>query len=89
MSSEDDILDDLFHGCAFTAFVDQAIAQQGPPDIEATRRRAYRLYEHALAERNRQRTSNPTLTDDRDAPICSLNRTGTNMPENANPAQTI
>jgi hypothetical protein len=45
----DDILDDLFHGCAFAAFVEQAIAQGGPPDQEATRVRAYRYYEDALA----------------------------------------
>jgi hypothetical protein len=46
----DDILDDLFHGCAFQAFVDEAHAVQGWPDPEATRRRAYRYYEDALAE---------------------------------------
>jgi hypothetical protein len=45
----DDILDDLFHGCAFAAFVEQAIAEGGPPDREATRVRAYRSYEEALA----------------------------------------
>lgn len=49
----DDILDDLFHGCAFAAFVEQSIAQGGPPDREATRLRAYRYYEEALAEKNR------------------------------------
>jgi hypothetical protein len=49
----DDILDDLFHGCAFAAFVDQAVAQGGPPDREATRLRAYRYYEEALAAKNR------------------------------------
>jgi hypothetical protein len=51
--TDDDILDDLFMGCALTAFIDQAIEQRGPPDSEATRRRAYRLYEEALAEKNR------------------------------------
>jgi len=51
-AESDDILDDLFLGCAFAAFVDQAIAQGGPPDMEATRVRAYRLDEDALAERN-------------------------------------
>jgi hypothetical protein len=50
----DEILDDLFHGCAVAAFVDQAVAQGGPPDREATRLRAYRYYEEALAEKNRQ-----------------------------------
>ena len=46
--TDDNILDDLFLGCAFAAFVEQAIDQGGPPDIEATRRRAYRLYEESL-----------------------------------------
>jgi hypothetical protein len=44
-TDRDDIPDDLFHGCAFTAFVEQAIAQGGPPDMEATRRRAFQLDE--------------------------------------------
>jgi hypothetical protein len=48
----DDILDDTFHGCAFAAFIDQAIAQRGPPDIEATRRRAFDYYEQELAAKN-------------------------------------
>ena len=45
----DSILDDLFLGCALAAFIDQSIAQRGPPDMEATRRLAYRMYEDALA----------------------------------------
>jgi hypothetical protein len=49
--TDDDILDDLFLGCALAAFIDQSIEQRGPPDMEATRRRAYQLYEEALAER--------------------------------------
>lgn len=49
--SLDDILDDLFHGCAFAAFVEQATAGRGPPCPEKTRRRAYQLYEEALAEK--------------------------------------
>jgi hypothetical protein len=48
----DDILDSLFHGCAFAAFIDQAVLQGGPPDSEATRRRAYAYYEEELAEKN-------------------------------------
>jgi hypothetical protein len=52
MNDDDNILDDLFHGCAFLAFVEQARIEQGPPDPEATRRSAYRLYEEALAEKN-------------------------------------
>ena len=51
----DDILDDLFHGCAFAAFVEQATAGQGPPCPEMTRRRAYQLYEEALAEKTTDR----------------------------------
>jgi hypothetical protein len=54
MSGEaDDILDDLFHGCAFIAFVEVARACQGWPDPEAVKRRANQLYEEALTERNR------------------------------------
>lgn len=59
MSIEDDILDQLFHGCAFAAYIDQAIEDGGPPDCERTRRRAYRYYEEALAERHRARTRRP------------------------------
>ena len=53
MSAGDDILDDLFTGCALDAFLeiwDQT--GQFPPDSEATRRLAYRFYEDALAEKN-------------------------------------
>lgn len=49
----DDILDDCFHGCAFAAYVEIACATGGPPDSEATRRLAFKLYEEALAERRR------------------------------------
>lgn len=45
----DDVLDGLFHGCALAAFIDQARAERGWPSSEATRRRAYRYYEEALA----------------------------------------
>lgn len=55
--SLDDILDDLFHGCAFAAFVEQAVLDGGTPCPEATRRRAYRLYEEALAEKHRTHLS--------------------------------
>jgi hypothetical protein len=48
----DEILDGLFHGCAFTAFLEQAQAEQGWPDIEATRRRAFDYYEQELAIKN-------------------------------------
>lgn len=49
-----DILDDLFSACALAAFLEQAARQQAWPDPEATRRLAYRLYEEALAEKNRR-----------------------------------
>ena len=52
MNDDDSILDDLFHGCALWAYVEQACIEQGWPDSEATRRRAYRLYEEAIAEKN-------------------------------------
>lgn len=47
----DDILDDLFHGCALAAYVELARACGGIPDSEATRRLAYRYYEEALVQR--------------------------------------
>jgi hypothetical protein len=53
----DDILDDLFHGCALRAYLEvMAETGQWPPDSEATRQRAYRYYEQALAEKNRRKT---------------------------------
>jgi hypothetical protein len=55
-SDLDDILDDLFHGCAFAAFVELAIEQKGPPDEEATRRLAFLYYEQELARRARVRS---------------------------------
>ena len=45
----DAILDDLFHGCAFSAYVEIANACRGIPDSEAVRRLAYRYYEEELA----------------------------------------
>ena len=45
----DPIWDDLFLGCALAAYVAEARAARGVPDPEATRRRAYRLYEEQLA----------------------------------------
>jgi hypothetical protein len=53
MSADDDLWDDLFHGCAWVAYL-EILRQTGqfPPDSEATRRLAYRYYEDALAEKN-------------------------------------
>jgi hypothetical protein len=49
-SPQDEFWDDLFHGCAVAAYVDQAVEEgRWPPDAEATKRRAYRYYEEALA----------------------------------------
>jgi hypothetical protein len=56
-SSDSNIFDDLFHGCAFQAYLDEARAVQGWPESEATRRRAYRYYEEALAEQDRRRST--------------------------------
>ena len=50
-SFPDDLLDDLFHGCAFAAYVILAIETGKQPDQEATRQLAYRLYEESLRER--------------------------------------
>lgn len=55
MTDLDDIFDDLFHGCAWQAYLEQAALEGGPPDSEATRQRAYALYEAALAERQAKR----------------------------------
>jgi hypothetical protein len=52
MSHPADILDDLFQGCSFAAFLDEAREQGSWPDPELTRRRAYGYYETALAERS-------------------------------------
>lgn len=52
----DDIRDSLFHGCALRAYLEiYAQTRQFPPDSEATRLRAYQLYEQALAEKNRRK----------------------------------
>lgn len=53
-ATNDDILDSLFHGCALAAFIDQAIEEGWPPDMEATRRRAFAYYEQELALKNRR-----------------------------------
>jgi hypothetical protein len=65
-----------FHGCAFAAFVEQAEAEQGWPSSEATRVRAYRYYEEALAAKSHGRDwpglapANESITDttDREPP---------------------
>jgi hypothetical protein len=58
MTVDDGILDDLFHGCAFRAYLEVwRETGQFPPDSEATRKRAYRYYEEALAERSRSKSA--------------------------------
>lgn len=54
-ADHDEILDSVWHACAWAAYLDQAREQQGPPDSEATKRRAYRYYEEALAEQNMEK----------------------------------
>ena len=52
MAKPDEILDDLFHGAAFAAYLDEANLAKGPPCPVKTRQRAYRYYEEWLAEKN-------------------------------------
>jgi hypothetical protein len=47
----DEFYHDVFHGSAWAAYIDQAIAEQGWPGEERTRARAYRYYEEELARR--------------------------------------
>lgn len=60
MTTEDSVLDDLFHGCALAAFVEQAVTEQGWPTPELVRRLAFQYYEEALALKNAATT--PTTT---------------------------
>ncbi len=53
----DEILDDLFHGAAFAAFLEEAALVQGSPCPNKTRERAYRYYEEALAFKNAQKVA--------------------------------
>jgi hypothetical protein len=52
-----DPLDDLFHGCALAAYVELAVECGGVPNVNATRRLAYRYYEESLAEKHKPVTS--------------------------------
>jgi len=49
IETRDDFWDDLFHGCAFAAYVELAVECNGVPDEELTRRRAFAYFEDALA----------------------------------------
>ena len=51
----DDILDDLFHGCALAAYLDQAAEQQGWPRFRGhPHPEAYDYYEAAAASKHRR-----------------------------------
>lgn len=58
----DPIWDDLFHGVALVAFVEQAILAKDWPNSEAVKRHAYRLYEETLAERAGDHPTDGALT---------------------------
>jgi len=60
---EPELFDNLFHGCAWAAYADQACEQGGPPDSEATRLRANRYYEAELRAKNAGRPSELTASD--------------------------
>lgn len=49
MSARDFLDREPFHALALAAFVDQAVAEHGWPNPEATKRRAYAYYEMLLA----------------------------------------
>lgn len=71
MESSESILDDLFHGCALAAFVEQACKARGWPDGEEVRRRAYALYEQSLSDRSHQcerRQCHKTVTQE----VCEM-----------------
>jgi hypothetical protein len=56
--SDDDIMDSLFHGAALTAYLQIGTELNcWPPPADETRRRAYDLYEQALAEKNRRKNA--------------------------------
>jgi hypothetical protein len=59
--SDDEILDDLFHGCAFEAWLRTAEATgRWPPDSKSVRRLAYALFESTLRAKHEQ---NPVDSD--------------------------
>ncbi|MCA9048098.1 MAG: hypothetical protein KDA89_05185 [Planctomycetaceae bacterium] len=62
-AADSDILDDLFHSCAFRAFVEVAIESGRLPCVERTKYRAYQHYETDLAAKNagKNRSLSPGL----------------------------
>jgi hypothetical protein len=75
ISHDDEFWDNLFLGCAVAAYAEQA-AEEGrfPPDSDATRQRAYRYYEEALAAKNAVKSLLPgtKTVDVRPDPLDSL-----------------
>jgi hypothetical protein len=55
MTLDSDIFDSLFHSAALAAYLEVSTASGGPPDPEATKRLAYRIYEDTLAQKNATR----------------------------------
>ena len=56
MTDGENLWDDLFHGCAWAAYIEQMAAEgRWPPDAEATKQRAFRYYEEELAKKNRMK----------------------------------
>jgi hypothetical protein len=68
MTSGDDIWDDPFHGAAWQAYLEVAREAGGWPDQEDTRRRAFDLYEEALAAKNAARPAPPTFAGENRRP---------------------
>ena len=50
--SLDEILDSPFHFAALLAYMEQAAIDRRPPEMDATRERAYRHYENGLAAKH-------------------------------------
>ena len=59
MTDFDDIMDDMFHGCALAAYIEEAAKAGGVPCSELTRRLAFRYFEAALAEKQGRRNRLP------------------------------
>lgn len=55
MTDLDELLDDLFHGAAIAAYVEEAALAGKSPCLEKTRQRAYRYFEEELAKKHRAR----------------------------------
>jgi hypothetical protein len=72
----DDILDDLFHGCAFAAYAELAAACGGEPDMEATRRLAFQYYEEELAKKNGGKPTQVSSDESPSLGCCSITPRG-------------